>query len=925
MWTLGFIFVQLWIFGDMTNSFIGTTQEMSCCSDATGSCRNVCSQISLVTLGADSTARENSTRQLQEFCSSGLTRFWTCVNSTLDEAVKNEDWSGRQCCQLAQYPICRSTCALAGAREDLKGSCRLSDEPEFYTCLERREDGEKCCNNVANATCRAVCRELFDKPRKPSSLKLYRSKGCFHQIPKCLKNVAEASSAENSKQYLHCCNEAPDVPCLDACRQVLLSAVTIKAIMDTLVEKCPPVQLHSPFWSCFLQATPTKPSRLPLDIGKLGCCSRAASATCQELCWRAFQADWEAASLQLESECLPSGAEGELRRCLEDADEPCEMGCTGLSYCSNFNNRPTTLFRTCTAESDATARHEVDHWARGAIIRGLGLPVRVDPSCPAESLKAAVCFLQLRPCEPQVHETRLCRNDCIDLLTNCVDWSLAAVTQSAISLCSRLSPARPEMPCISLKPFLNPILPEKERITNPCRHSHCGKSEVCVPQRYAADNTAAYQCHPGCSLGEMSHLQVPLNSWVQIPREDQTGCFRICQCTLNGIEKCRNLNCLPVNSCFIQNRYIPHRTKFYLECKPCLCFEGEITCSRRPCGDQRLPSLPCDCLAHYVPVCGRSGVTLASSCIAKCRGLEKDDFEFGSCSSRDPCVGNPCGSGERCVRRARVCLAPIYKPCKQYECVPANCEMPKNVSRMQRRVCDKDHREHSTVCDLVKSGGTLGYWGPCLRECSLRGPVCGINGEVYANECAAWAENTIMDYFGPCMAVGRAGEGCGDAVICPAIPEGCPGVIPPGACCRVCGAAARVFYSRKQLDRVYYMMNEERDKEAVTLEALLSALGRQVQISECVLRGGMTPEGDIFIIIQPTSKSPTLLEHRACLAEIEKIVTRIAEKSPKVMAEVPLGSLTGAEIIDEMPSSCSTWRTSMALILLPFLIIGVIT
>lgn len=83
--------------------------------------------------------------------------------------------------------------------------------------------------------------------------------------------------------------------------------------------------------------------------------------------------------------------------------------------------------------------------------------------------------------------------------------------------------------------------------------------------------------------------------------------------------------------------------------------------------------------------------------------------------------------------------------------------------------------------------------------------MCGVNGEVYANECAAWAEMTVVDYPGACVAVGlisdEAATRCGDAVRCPDLAaENCVGATPPGACCPVCGGAARLFYSRKQVN-----------------------------------------------------------------------------------------------------------------------------
>uniref|UniRef100_A0A6V7KCB3 Uncharacterized protein n=1 Tax=Bracon brevicornis TaxID=1563983 RepID=A0A6V7KCB3_9HYME len=127
------------------------------------------------------------------------------------------------------------------------------------------------------------------------------------------------------------------------------------------------------------------------------------------------------------------------------------------------------------------------------------------------------------------------------------------------------------------------------------------------------------------------------------------------------------------------------------------------------------------------------------------------------------------------------------------------------------------------------------------------------------------------------------------------------------------------------MDRIYYMMTDERDKDAVTLEAMLTALGRQIQVSGCILRGSMTPEGDIFVMIQTTSTKASDLQTRACVAEMEKIVIRITEKSPKVMAEVPLGALTGAEIIDEPISSAASQKYSFIFLFFPVLIIGVVT
>ena len=124
--------------------------------------------------------------------------------------------------------------------------------------------------------------------------------------------------------------------------------------------------------------------------------------------------------------------------------------------------------------------------------------MRAAPSCPADTLRAAACLLRLRPCEPRVHETRLCREDCMELLTSCVDWS-AVEGHNAATLCAKLSPAKPEAPCVSIRPFLEeprdePPLGIDEDINMPCRAEPCPQGQICVLQ---SDAARGYRCIPG--------------------------------------------------------------------------------------------------------------------------------------------------------------------------------------------------------------------------------------------------------------------------------------------------------------------------------------------------------------------------------------------------------------------------------------------
>lgn len=84
--------------------------------------------------------------------------------------------------------------------------------------------------------------------------------------------------------------------------------------------------------------------------------------------------------------------------------------------------------------------------------------------------------------------------------------------------------------------------------------------------------------------------------------------------------------------------------------------------------------------------------------------------------------------------------------------------------------------------------------------CNRTGEVCGIDGNTYSSECAAWARYIHVDYPGGCIAVGLiqeiAVQQCNDKIInCPPLARpDCMGVTPPGACCPVCAGALRVLY-----------------------------------------------------------------------------------------------------------------------------------
>ena len=77
----------------------------------------------------------------------------------------------------------------------------------------------------------------------------------------------------------------------------------------------------------------------------------------------------------------------------------CKLGCSGLSFCTNYNNRPTDLFRHCTAASDYIAKDTFYAWASSSMIVHPLVSFRVKPvtTCHPEIWKAspsaAVCVL----------------------------------------------------------------------------------------------------------------------------------------------------------------------------------------------------------------------------------------------------------------------------------------------------------------------------------------------------------------------------------------------------------------------------------------------------------------------------------------------------------------------------------------------------
>lgn len=488
---------------------------------------------------------------------------------------------------------------------------------------------------------------------------------------------------------LPCCELSPSPKCHTICTEVLRTVTSAEEAVDHLTSGgCGPMLPHHPMWQCFVapeqhqrQLAPpaniseqSRINRIGMDSAKLHCCHLSLAPKCRHLCQHTFSNDWVDTFHDFELNCLTTFSEPALRKCIEEVEEPCELGCDGLSYCTNFNSRPTELFRSCTPEADSTARASVTMWqSTGQIsLPGLHIPLKNISKCSPAKWKAVACTLHIKPCHYNSHSNQICREDCYTLLNECLDWTqLHDSDHSAASLCSKMSPSDKTAPCISLNTFLNPsdIADHSHVVKSPCRRNPC-EDQVC---QVDATKPAGYKCVPGCALGEASNYLVPINTFVRIP-VGQKGCLKICRCNENGhIEDCQPLPCISYDTCNLAGKNIPHGSWFYVECNVCSCFAGEITCTKKTCrigvSDASYTSFPCNCPSHYVPVCGKNGKTYPSACIAKCNGLQDFEFDYGACElSSGACHDHDCPAHSVCVPERRVCLSAMHRPCAQYQC-----------------------------------------------------------------------------------------------------------------------------------------------------------------------------------------------------------------------------------------------------------------
>ncbi|CAH2093095.1 unnamed protein product [Euphydryas editha] len=886
--------------------------------------------MSLVEIASDSAMREERIQNIYKFCTPPhLIEFWTCMNQTIQEVVSGSSWWGRACCTLGHSSRCRHACATAADATALTEPCRRSDEIAFFDCVQRQQEAQWCCSQTQSLSCHEACQRAVwrvGQTRADSGARERAIEMCEQSPPllHCMRELTGSTVHTDTSKYLPCCHESPSQECRSTCELVLRRTGESQEIAEALSQECGAPAIHDGMWQCFLRkdAPPETKDVIPHDVAKLHCCQKGATINCRRLCFNTFNNGWQLNWQKFYTECLGDPQETEMAECIEEVEAPCSLGCGGLTYCSQLNNRPTSLFRSCSSQADLDAHLAVaEQKGSGHVtVAGVQLPLKNSSQCTADVWKSVACALHVKPCTTKGHSSLLCTEDCKRLVSSCVEWSRAPL--SAAALCARLAPRDPAAPCVSLRDFMSPsteppLLLALEQVTSPCAGSPCNATQVCVINRNCllGGSCLRYSCVDGCPLGDGSTYVVPIGSWVRVPMPcaSQKVCIKICRCGNRGLSHCQPLPNVALDNCRLHDKVVKHGEKYYMECNACVCVAGERVCARRACGRAALlTGLPCNCPPHHLPV-HSPGRLYPNACLAKCAGATDAEIEFGS---RGACAaGAACARRHACLPARSVCLSRLQAACPQHKCVnTTSCNtQPTNP------VCDTDGHTHTNPCHLVMSGRKLAYWGQCLKGCSSSTTVCGVNGVTYSSECAAWAEYVSVDYIGPCYAVGPISDlmepKCQfDRIICPPLKKrDCLGFTAPGACCPKCGGALRILYSKKQIDRALYGTNIS--ATVINLHNVLSALDRHIKVAECALRGYLTIEMEIFVTVETILKNPTDLQLHVCVLEAEKLADLINRESALITSDLGLSALSYALTVHTHPTQgASSISLSIAII-----------
>uniref|UniRef100_A0A672HW58 Reversion-inducing cysteine-rich protein with Kazal motifs n=1 Tax=Salarias fasciatus TaxID=181472 RepID=A0A672HW58_SALFA len=790
-----------------------------------------------------------------------------------------------------------------------------------------------------HTTCREYCQAIFRTDSTPTVSQINAVKDYCQshsaQLLGCVSNFTKSYPVRSPIDSLYCCDRAEAPHCQVACRRILRTMSTEHEIMEGLIKECGSQPLpQEPMWQCFLGSAhpPSPPEEEPprpakMDCAKLHCCAKANTSLCRDMC-QEISTNWGSQTWQdFDQLCEYNPVETELINCLADVREPCQLGCKGLSYCTNFNNRPTELFRSCNVQSDQGAMNDIKLWSNGTI---KNIPVLDIRKCLPDMWKAVACALQIKPCHSKSRGSVICKSDCVDILTQCGDRKRFLEGQTPERICELLSPIDDPERCIPLHKYLSPSSLGNsivEEVIHPCNPNPCPSNHLCqVNRKGCLDEVSCqpYLCVPGCKLGEASEFLVQQDARIQVPtRSGSLGCYEVCSCGPSGrLENCAEMPCLDTDrACLVGGQRKSKTPVMSLIFSFFFHFLGGLT-ALEPLAGRFRPRLPCNCQDRFVPVCASNGRTYPSACVARCMGFKDHQFVFGQCRLTNPCAGKPCPRSQRCVPKYRVCLSDS-SDCPQHECVgrPAACDR-----NSVEPACDTDGLVHPSLCHLQQAGKTLAYMGHCQDACRKPQQVCGHNGETYGTVCDAFSDRVAVDYEGYCHAVGAVSEGAPysacSLVPCPPLSApGCQPVTPPGACCPICASMLQILWNKEQMN-TFSKLNRN---QPVTVQDVLQILRLHVSVPQCDVFGYLSIDHELVVLIAPVDQQPTPLQIEACSKEAEKIDSLINYASPTLVSHVPLSAFLASEIkTSSIRSSGAEQASPPPRVLIPVLVLLVL-